>query len=332
MRYVVLGGGGSFGLAVSRFLLEQKGTERVVGIGRNAPKPAYFTLGTGYGDVRYSYHTYHITHELDLLMPVLEGILPDVIINFAAQGEGATSFEHSWRYFETNCVGLVRLVENLTTMNGSKFQPAHFIHIGTSELYGATDKPADEETPIRPTSPYAASKAAFDLYLQALYAKTQFPMNIIRPSNCYGAGQQLHRLIPKAALCGVTQTKLPLHGGGRARKSYMHTTDLAQAIWTVIQHGRIGEVYNAGPSMPIAICDVVHKIADVLCMSFEQLCTVTDDRAHQDSQYWLDSTKLGALGWFPQVTWEKGIRDVIEWVYEYSDDLRRLPQDFVMRG
>ena len=333
MQFVVLGGGGSFGLAVSRFLLKQKGVTHVVGIGRNPPKPPCFTLDTGDNDPRYEYRTYHLTYELDLLMEYLAELEPDVIINFAAQGEGATSFNHSWRYFETNCVGLVRMVEALTKGEHLiDFSLKRFIHIGTSELYGSVTSPADENCPIRPTSPYAASKAAFDLYLMALAQKTGFPMNIIRPSNCYGAGQQLHRLVPRAMLCGLTGRKLPLHGGGLAKKSYMHTDDLASAIWTVLHKGNPGEVYNAGPTLPVAIHTVVEKIADILCMGIDQLCEVKGDRQHQDSCYWLDSTKLKQLGWEREVTWEIGLNEVRAWVEKYKSELEKMPQDFIMRG
>ncbi len=334
MRYVVLGGGGSFGLAVSRFLLEQEGTERVVGIGRNPPKLPCFTLGTGDNDPRYSYHTYHVTYELDLLMGLLWKECPDVIINFAAQGEGATSFNYSWRYFETNCVGLVKLVEELRKWMIHSTRPLVpiFIHIGTSELYGGTKLPAGEDACIRPTSPYAASKAAFDLYLLSLFAKTGFPMNIIRPSNCYGPGQQLHRLIPKAILCGLTGSKLPLHGGGLAEKSYMHTNDLASAIWVVLQKGKPGEVYNAGPEYPISIAGVVKEVAMALAMDFYDLCQPVGDRQHQDSRYWLDSSKLRSLGWSPKVGWGEGLVNMVNWMGKWLPDLRKLPTDFVMRG
>lgn len=331
MRFVVLGGGGSFGLAVSRFLLQQDGVERVVGIGRNPPKPAYFTLGTGDGDPRYEYRAYHLTYELDLLIEFLQRERPDVIVNFAAQGEGATSFSHSWRYFETNAMGLVRLLD--AVMDDLDYLP-RFIHIGTSELYGATDGPANEDTPIKPTSPYAASKAAFDLCLLAMSNKMNddLPVNIIRPSNCYGPGQQLHRLIPRAMLCGLTGKKLPLQGGGVAKKSYMHTDDLAAAIWAVLHRGRVGQVYNAGPMFPISIREVVAKVADVLCLGFDQLCELTEDRVHQDSQYWLDSSKLRQLGWKPSVTWEEGLTQTRDWVESYLPELRQLPQEFIMRG
>ena len=149
----------------------------------------------------------------------------------AAQGEGAVSWKHSWRFFETNSMALARLAEEL----GKRDYLQRFIQIGTSELYGSVDHAAREDDPIRPSSPYAASKAAFDLHLMSVHRFLKFPMNIIRPSNAYCPAQLLHRVVPKAVVAGLTGRKLPLHGGGRAEKSYIHAKDLGRAIHLVAE-------------------------------------------------------------------------------------------------
>lgn len=327
--YMVLGGGGSFGLHTSKYLLDHADPAKVIGIGRNPPKPKCFTLGVGAGDPRYSYHACHIGHEPDLLMEILHREQPQVIINFAAQGEGATSFRHSWRYFDTNCTALARLTEAL---RGSTWLE-RFIHIGTSELYGSVAHAATEDEPIKPTSPYAASKAAFDLHLIAIHRFLKFPMNIIRPSNAYGPGQQLHRIIPKAVLCGLTGRKLPLHGGGRAEKSYIHSRDLARAIHLVAEDAPLGAVYNVGPPVPIAIRRVVETVAQALGMRFEDLCELTPDRQHQDQRYWLDSSAIWRdVGWAPRIGLADGIAEMVEWGRKYLPQLETLPTDFVMRA
>ena len=119
-----------------------------------------------------------------------------------------------------------------------------------------------ESSPYRPNSPYAASKAAFDMHLLSIHNTLKFPMNIIRPSNAYGPGQQLHRVIPKAILFGLTGRRLPLHGGGRAEKSYIHSRDLARAILLVADKAPLGTVYNAGPAEPTSIRRVVELVAE----------------------------------------------------------------------
>jgi dTDP-glucose 4,6-dehydratase len=203
--------------------MEHAYPKKVIGIGRAPLRPEPFSLGIEHKD-NYEYRAFHIYHELDLMMEYLDKEKPDVIINFAAQGEGAVSWKHSWRFFETNCVALSKLTEELMEYDWLE----RFVQIGTSELYGSVDAPAPEDAPIKPSSPYAASKAAFDLHLMSISRHLEFPMNIIRPSNCYCPGQLLHRIIPKAIVCGFTGQKLPLHGGGRAEKSYIHARDLAE--------------------------------------------------------------------------------------------------------
>ncbi len=151
----------------------------------------------------YRYHSYHLTYEIDLLLELLDKEKPDVIVNNAAQGEGAV-------------------------------------------MYGSVEHAAKEDEPIKPTSPYAASKVAFDMYLQSVHRFLKFPMNVIRPSNAYCPGQLLHRVIPKAIVCGLTGRKLPLQGGGRAERSYIHARGLARAIHMVSEKAPLGTIYKCG--------------------------------------------------------------------------------------
>ena len=328
-RYAVLGGGGSFGIHTSKYLLEQSDAERVIGVGRNPARPEPFTLNVGKGDKRYSYHAYHVTHEIDLLLELLDKEKPQVIVNYAAQGEGAVSWKHSWRFFETNSMALARLAEELM----KRPYLERFIQIGTSEMYGSVEHATKEDEPIKPTSPYAASKVAFDMYLMSVHKFLKFPMNIIRPSNAYCPGQLLHRVIPKAVVCGLTGRKLPLQGGGRAEKSYIHARDLARAIHMVAEKAPLGTIYNVGPLKPTSIRTLVEIIAKVMGLPFEQVCQVTEDRLGQDSRYWLDSSAIKRdLGWEPKISLEEGIKEMVEWGKTYLDQLRDWPMDYTLRA
>ena len=326
--YVVLGGGGSFGIHTSKYLLDHANPKKVIAVGRNPEKAEPFTLNVGKGDPRYEYHQIHLVHEQDRLFELFDREKPEVIVSYAAQGEGAVSWKKSWRFFETNGTALVKMSEELM----SRDYMERFIQIGTSELYGSVDKPMKEDDPIRPTSPYAASKAAFDLYLLSVAQVLKFRMNIIRPSNAYCPGQLLHRVIPRAVLCGLTGRKLPLQGGGRAEKSYIHARDLARAIHLVSEKAPLGRVYNAGPEQPISIRHLVEKTADALGMPFEQLCEVTPDRLGQDSRYWLDSSAIKAdVGWEAQISLEEGLKEMVEWGRTYLTQLTGVSTDYVLR-
>ena len=326
--YAILGGGGSFGIHTALYLLDHADPELVIGVGRNPLRPEPFSLNVERRR-RYQYHAYHLTYELDLLLELLDKKRPQIIINYAAQGEGAVSWKHSWRFFETNSMALARLAEELMKRDYLE----RFIQIGTSELYGAVDHPAQENDPIRPSSPYAASKAAFDLYLVSVNRFLKFPMNIIRPSNAYCPGQLLHRVIPKAVVCGLKGEKLPLHGGGRAQKSYIHARDLARAIHLVVEKAPLGTIYNAGPPEPTSIRRVVELTAQALGVPFETLCEVTGDRLGQDARYWLDSSAIKKdVGWEPQIGWEEGLQEMVGWGRTYISVVKDWPTDYTLRA
>jgi dTDP-glucose 4,6-dehydratase len=322
----ILGGGGSFGIHNALDLLDRG--YKVIGIGRNPLREGAFSLGIQQHP-NYEYHARHVTYEFDLLMELLDEKKPQVIINYAAQGEGAVSWKHSWRFFETNSMALARLAEELSKRSYME----RFIQIGTSEMYGSVDHATKEDEPIKPTSPYAASKVAFDMYLESIHKFLGFPMNIVRPSNAYCPGQLLHRIIPKTVICGLKGVKLPLHGGGRAEKSYLHARDLANAVHLVMEGAPFGEIYNVGPTEPTSIRRVVELTANALGKEFTDVCEMAEDRLGQDSRYWLDSSKIrNALKWQPKVSWEEGLSEMVAWGNKYFDQLKNVPMGYVLRG
>jgi len=328
--YAILGGGGAFGIHTAEYLLRNAKPTKVIGIGRNPLRPEPFSLNIeDWVLPPYEYHARHITHELDLLLELLDKEKPEVIINYAAQGEGAVSWTHSWRFFETNSMALVRLTEELSHRDWLE----HFIQIGTSEMYGSVDHAVTEDEPIKPTSPYAASKVAFDMYLLSMHEFKSFPMTILRPSNCYCPGQLLHRVIPRAFLCGFTGKKLPLHGGGKAEKSFLHVRDLAEAIYLASDVEPTGQVYNVGPNKPTSIHTVVSMCARAMNIGFDDLCEVVPDRLGQDSRYWLDSTKIHEeLNWYQSVDWHTGLEEMAKWTDKYLGQIRDLNPEYILRA
>jgi dTDP-glucose 4,6-dehydratase len=325
--YVLLGGGGVFAVHFAKYLLEKRGSDKVVCVGRNPPAAPPFTLDVGKGDARYSFRQIHIVFEQDRLFELFDKEKPEVIVNFAALAY-ATSWDKSYRYYETNVVALARICEELMRRDYLD----RFIQIGTSELYGSTPTAVTEDAPLHPTSPYAVSKMAADLHLETLWAVRKFPMNIIRPSNAYGPGQLLYRLLPRAVYCALTGQKLPLQGGGVARKSYMHAADLAHAIWLIAAKARKGRLYNAGPDLPATIRELVELVAEETGVPFERLVEITPGRVGEDDQYWLDSTRITTeLGWKPTIGLREGIRDMVAWGRKYIDQLPP-PTDFVLRA
>lgn len=326
--YVILGGNGPFGVHTAFYLLEQPHTRQVICVGRNPEKATAFTLGLGRGDSRYQYHQIHLVYEQDRLFTLLDAVRPEVIINYAALAH-ASSWKNSWRFYETNTTTLARMTEQLVGRDYLK----RWIQIGSSEVYGSVTSPATEDAALRPSSPYGVSKAAGDLHLLSVAGVLQFPMNILRPSNAYGPGQQLHRVIPRAVLCGLTGRRLPLHGGGRARKSYIHARDLARAVHCVAEAAPLGTIYNVGPTQPVSIRTIVARVAEALGLPFDDLCEVTDDRPGEDAQYWIDSSAIQRdLGWQPRIGLEEGIEEMVQWGKEHIDFLRTAPTEYVLQA
>lgn len=325
--YVLLGGGGVFAIHLAKYLLENADPRRVICVGRNPPAAPPFTLEVGKGDPRYGYEQIHIVFEQDRLFELFDRERPEVIVNFAALAY-ATSWEKSYRYYETNVVALARMCEELLKR---KFLE-RFIQVGTSELYGPVDRPVPENAPLRPTSPYAVSKLAGDLHLETLWEVRRFPMNIVRPSNAYGPGQLLYRILPRAVYCALKGQKLPLQGGGIVRKSYMHAQDLAHAIWLMTEKAAFGRTFNVGPEQPSSIRHLVELVAEETGTPFERLVDMTPARTGEDAQYWLDSSRIKTeLGWQQKIGLREGVRDMVAWGRKYLEQLPP-PAEFVLRA
>ena len=327
--YAIIGGNGVFGIHTALYLLANAEPRKVICIGRNPEKPEPFTLNLGKDDDRYSYHQIHMVFEHDRMMELLDAEKPDIIINYAAIAEPALSFKHSARYYDSNVTAVARLCEDLMARDYLE----RFIQIGTSELYGSTDRASREDDPLKPTTPYAVSKAAADMHLDSLYNVLKFPMNIVRPSNAYAPGQLLYRIIPKTVVFGLTGRKLPLQGGGKARKSYLHARDLAHALHLVIEKAPLGTTYNVGPPEPTSIRDLVIKTAQAMDKTLEDVAEEAPDRLGQDSQYWLDSSAITRdTGWKMEIGLEEGIAGMVEWGRTYLDFLKDYTADYDWRA
>lgn len=326
--YIILGGNGPFGVHTALYLLAHANPKKVICVGRNPEKPPAFSLNVGKDDPRYSYKQIHVVYEQDRLLELFDEEKPEVIVNFAALADAA-SWAKSWRFYDTNLMALVKMTEGLLNRDYLK----RWVQIGTSELYGSLNRPATEDTPLNPSSPYAISKAAGDMHLLSMWNMLNFPVNILRPSNAYAPGQQLRRVVPRAILCGLTGQKLPLHGGGRARKSYFHARDLARAIHLVVEKAPLGKIYHAGPTESISIRDLVAMVAQAMNISFEELCEVTGDRPGEDAQYWLDSSAIKRdVGWELMISLEEGINEMVQWGTEYLDFLRTSSTEYVLQA
>ena len=323
--YVILGGNGVFGVHTAIYLLQRPDVKKVICVGRNSQKSPAYSLDVGKGDSRYAYHQIHLTFEEDRLFELFDSEKPEVIINFAALAHGA-SWDKSWRFYETNVTALAKMVEGLL----SRDYLQRWIQIGSSELYGAVDGPAAEDAPLRPSSPYGISKMAGDLHLETMFAVRKFPMNIIRPSNSYGPGQQLYRIIPQTILCARLGKKLSLHGGGLSERSFIHMNDVSDATYRIAMSAELGQTYHISTKRMVSIVDLVRKICEMIDVNYTDLVKETEERLGKDQSYMLNSEKLRMeLEWKDRIDLEEGIATTIEWVDKNLDILKNLPDKYI---
>ncbi|HML16046.1 MAG TPA: GDP-mannose 4,6-dehydratase, partial [Bryobacteraceae bacterium] len=183
------------------------------------------------------------------------------------------------------------------------------------EVYGSIDPPqeADENFPLRPSSPYSASKAGSDLLALSYFVTYKVPVMVTRASNNYGPYQFPEKLIPLMISNAMEDQPLPIYGDGMQIRDWLYVDDHCRAILAVAQHGRDGEIYNIGGSRALPNIEVVKTLLAALEKPESLMKTVTDRPGH-DRRYALSSAKvMRETGWRPEVPFEEGIRATIEW-------------------
>ncbi len=296
-------------------------TRQVVGVGRSPERSSTFAKYKTNSNLRnFSYHQFDINNDTSAFLKFIDNERPDYIVNFAAQGEVATSWEYPDQWLTTNAVALARIVNHLRRKDYLK----KFLQVSTPEVYGSAIDSVNEETPLNPSTPYAAAKAAGDLVLSAYEKQFNFPLVTVRSTNVYGARQQLYRIIPRTIIRLKLGQKIELHGGGIAKKSYIHIRDVSRGELAILYHGSKGEVYHLSPGdSGIKICDLVAKICKKMGANFEESTVSIDERPGQDAAYVIDSSKVAeTLKWVPKVDLDTGITEVIKWIEKNWDEIK----------
>jgi dTDP-glucose 4,6-dehydratase len=328
MRKIAVIGSNSFsGSDFIDLVLEDPRTE-VLGISRSPEKSALFLPYKRHGHDRFRFRQLDLNHDMPRLLAALDGFQPEAIVNFAAQSEVAPSWEHPDQWFQTNAVALARLGHALKDRKYLK----RYVHISSPEVYGTCTGTVSESAPLNPSTPYAASKAAGDLFLFTLVKNFGFPLVMIRATNVYGAHQQLFKIIPRTTIYVKQKRTVPLHGGGVAVKSYIHIRDVSRGELLALERGVPGAIYHFSPDAGIAVHDVVRRLCGRLGRSFEEATTSVGERLGQDAAYVIDSTRARReLGWAPQVSIDAGLDQVVGWVEQNWDAIRKEPLDYVHR-
>lgn len=250
------------------------------------------------------------------------------IINFAAQSMVGQSWLTPEEWYEANVASLSKFVNRLR----KETEITRFIHFTTPEVYGSTDGWIKESFHFAPNTPYAISRAAGDWHLRALYENFNFPVIFTRAANVYGEHQQLYRIVPKVILSALIGEKLPLQGGGKSIRSFIHFSDINTALDRIVTTGKIGETYHISTNELITIHDLVQKIATKMNVNFDNLVEVTPDRPGKDLAYQLDSEKIRReLGWNDETNLDEGLDRTIAWVERNLEEFRNMPTEYIHR-
>lgn len=232
----------------------------------------------------------------------------DLIINFAAESHVDRSIESSHEFLNSNVIGVGVLLEACL-----RNKVKRYLQVSTDEVYGTIQEGSwNEEFPLSPNSPYAASKAAGDLLVQAFHRTHNLDTVITRCSNNYGSHQDLEKLIPKAITTVMAGRKVPVYGDGSNIREWIHVSDHCRGIGLGITKGLAGEIYNIGSGVEVSNLRLVRELLQILDLNEQQVEFVTDRKGH-DFRYSVDFQKITELGYAPQKTFEVGLRETVEW-------------------
>ncbi len=306
MKLLVCGGAGFIGSTFVRQRLQEHGDDVTV-----LDKLTYAGREENFHDFasderfRFVHGAIEDTDAVATALDAIDGV--DAIVNFAAETHVDRSIAEPDAFVRTHALGTYVLLE------AARERELRYLQVSTDEVYGSIDVGTfTEDSPLRPSSPYSATKTGADLLVQSYFHTYSLPATIVRGSNNYGPCQYPEKLIPLMILNALHGDSLPVYGDGMQVRNWIHSTDFARAIGHVLAHGAPGEVYNAGGPDEQANIDVVNRIIALSGASESQIEHVTDRPGH-DRRYSLSSEKVRALGWAPRVRFEDGLSETVAW-------------------
>jgi len=329
LRKILVIGSNSFSGSDFVDLLLDDPENHVVGCSRSPEKKRIFLVYKRRSSPNFDFFQVDLNKDLSELIDILDSFKPEYIINFAAQSEVHPSWENPGQWFQTNAVALSELANILKSRRYLK----RYVHISTPEVYGSCKGMVTETAPLNPSTPYAASKAAGDLFLFTLVKNFDFPLILIRATNVYGAHQQLFKIIPRSVIYLKSGRTIQLHGGGAAIKSYIHIRDVSRGEMLAMLEGKPGEIYHLSPEKGDAVKDIVKRICELMDKDFAKSSTIAGERLGQDSAYVIDSTKAHKeLGWSSEINLEDGLASTISWIETEWEQIQKEPLEYLHKA
>lgn len=307
MRLLVTGGLGFIGSNFIRYVLSKHEGVEVVNLDKMGMGSNPRNLEDLESDERYRFVKGDLL-DFDLVSRLVREV--DAVINFAAETHVDRSIANPRAFLESNTVGTFNLLE-AARLNNPRLR---IVHVSTDEVYSDILAGSyKEEDRLKPSSPYAASKAAADMFCLAYHRTYDLDVIITRCTNNFGPYQFPEKLVPKTIIRASLGMKVPIYGSGRNVRDWIYVLDHCEALNLVLERGRPGEIYNISSGNEIDNFALVKKILSIMGKD-ESLIEFVEDRPGHDVRYSLDSSKIRReLEWRPRHTLEEALKDVVEW-------------------
>jgi dTDP-glucose 4,6-dehydratase len=316
MRLLVTGGAGFIGSNFIRFVMAERPDWSIINLDLLTYAGNLDNLSDLADSPNYRFVRGDICNA-GVVAPLMREV--DAVVHFAAESHVDRSIEDSSPFIRTNVQGTQTLLDEARRAIDDGHQITRFLHVSTDEVYGQLplDQPDlkfTEQTPIQPSSPYAASKAASDLLVNAAHHTFGLPCLITRCSNNFGPYQFPEKVIPLFVERLLTGGRVPLYGDGLNVRDWLHVLDHAEAILTVLEKGRVGEAYNIGGNNERANIELTNSLIEI-CGRDESAIEYVEDRKGHDRRYAIDASKIkNELGWEPKRSaWPEALESTVAW-------------------
>jgi|ETNmetMinimDraft_33_1059910.scaffolds.fasta_scaffold29184_2 dTDP-glucose 4,6-dehydratase len=323
-KYLIIGSNSFSGSHFVHYLNSKK--QKVIGVSRSKElNKVFLPYKWNKKKNNFKFYQININTQLKSLLKLVKKFKPKYIVNFAAQGMVEQSWLSPEDWYQTNVLAQVKLHNELRKIKSIK----KYIHITTPEVYGNTKKWIKENFKFQPSTPYAVSRASCDFHLMSFYRNYNFPVIFTRAANVYGPGQQLYRIIPKAMISAKLGKKINLHGRGISKRSFIYIEDVCDALYRIVQRGKIGETYHISTNKIISIRELVKKISIITSTKFYDLVKISKERRGKDHAYLLNTSKLRKkLNWKDKTSLDNGMKKTLYWIDKKFNYLKKISRNY----
>ena len=329
---LITGGAGFIGSNFIHYFIREHPDYRIVNLDKLTNAGNLENLQGVDNNLNYHFVKGDITNK-ELVEYVFQEFKPEYVVNFAAESHVDRSIKGPEIFIKSNVYGAQILLDVAKEfwLKNNIFDSARFLQISTDEIYGSlsleSSEKFTEDSPLKPNSPYSASKTAADLLMRAYYVTYGMPVLITRSSNNFGPRQYPEKFIPLMITNALRGKSLPVYGDGLNVRDWIYVDDNCRGIDLALHKGKIGEIYNIGGDNERKNIDIVNLICEMLAEitkkpieKYKRLITFVEDRLGHDRRYSLDNTKKEEeLGWSPKMNFEEGIKKTINWYINNKD-------------